>query len=223
MSDKVAISDRVRRDDQAGAISEHAVVRAYGYKLFSALFAEPPSASTMDLAASEETAEVLSSLIDSGELDSYRCEVEDWTRLGADAREAWLDRQEGVFNKLFVGPGHLVAPPWESVYSSEDGLLFQRETLDVRGFYRRSGLAVPEQGRQADDHIAFELDYMFHEAVRDDAESLDAQRRFVNAHLLAWVPLFVERMRGAGSGFYAAVGGALLAFLKADARWLATA
>lgn len=223
MSDKVAASDGVWRDDPPGAISEHAVVRAYGYKLFSALFAEPPSASTMDLAASEETAEVLSSLIDLGEFDSYRREVEDWTRLDADAREAWLDKQEGTFNKLFVGPGHLVAPPWESVYSSEDGLLFQRETLDVRGFYRRSGLVVPEQGRQADDHIAFELDYMFHEATRDDAESLDAQRKFVDAHLLAWVPLFVKRMDGVGSEFYAAVGGALLAFLKADARWLTTA
>ena len=101
-----------------GAFSERQVVRAYAYKLFGTLFAEPLSAETAQLAASADTVEVLSSATGGDTLASYRAWAASWDALDAAGQRAWLIEQEGVYNRLFVGPGRLVAPPWESVYLS---------------------------------------------------------------------------------------------------------
>lgn len=68
----------------------------------------------------------------------------------------WLE-VEYDFNRLFVGPAALPAPPYASAYEEEPTLMSQR-TLEVRNLYRRMGLAVPDQGSVPDDHLAFELD-----------------------------------------------------------------
>ncbi len=209
---------------RSGIDAEREVVRAYGYKLLSVLLAEPPTRQTMDLAASAETDEILSYMLGIDDLEPYRSQIALWSKLDESGKASWLVRQEGVFNRLFVGPGHLVAPPWESVYLSEDGLLFQEETLAVRNAYRRAGLVVPERGREADDHIAFELDYMYYEATGNGetvGEARKEQRAFLHDHLLAWLPRFAERIAEAeGAEFYAALGHVLLAFVTADAALL---
>ena len=64
------------------------------------------------------------------------------------------------YTRLFMGPGQVLAPPWESVYRSPKRLLFQEPTAQVRVFYRRHGLEVPRLNQEPDDHFGLELAFM---------------------------------------------------------------
>lgn len=98
-------------------------------------------------------------------------------------------------------------PPYESVHRSREGLVFERETLDVRARYRELGLQAPHLNREPDDHIGLELNFLAHcclEALSawDAGEEEDANRiltladRFTRDHLATWAP---EMLRAASS------------------------
>ena len=112
---------------------------------------------------------------------------------------AQLDALTWDFNRLFVGPGEMLAPPWESVHRSRTKLTFQEPTLQVRALYAAFGVQAPALHREPDDHLALELDFLAtlsERAVeagdRGDGEQLEgclrAQQAFLRDHLLAWAP-----------------------------------
>ena len=117
--------------------------------------------------------------------------------------QGWDPAQIGAlewdFNRLFVGPGEMLAAPWESVYRSKTKLTFQEPTLQVRGLYERFGVQAPAIHREPDDHLGLELafvatlsDRAVDAAGSGDAEQLatcfETQRDFLRDHLLAWAP-----------------------------------
>jgi TorA maturation chaperone TorD len=118
------------------------------------------------------------------------------------------------YTRLFIGPGQVLTPPWESVYFSEERLTFQKETLDVRNWYKRFGLQAAKIYNEPDDHIGLELEFIAHLArlgldalEKNDAaafdKSLDAQRGFLVEHLLRWAPDWCEQVQSrANTGFY---------------------
>lgn len=118
--------------------------------------------------------------------------------------------------KLVVGPGKVKAVPWESVYLSREGLVFEAETMQVREFYRRFGLQAPRLNREPDDHISLELEFCATllnlaldaaEAGDDPATYADAHTEFCLQHLLRWAPEFFTRVeQGAETAFYRGVG-----------------
>jgi putative dimethyl sulfoxide reductase chaperone len=121
------------------------------------------------------------------------------------------------YNCLFVGPGPLLAPPWESVYLSDEHLVFEKQTIEVRRFYRQFGLQAPRLNVEPDDHIGLEFAFMVHtcslalaalEHHQDDVFDcmLKAQRDFLEKHLLRWSPDCLWRViRQAGSDYYRGV------------------
>jgi TorA maturation chaperone TorD len=101
------------------------------------------------------------------------------------------------YARLFIGPGHLLAPPWESVYRSDEGLLFERQTLEVRAFYQRFGMAVPRPNVEPDDHLGLEFRFVAYlcnvalDAQRQDRPDLvdgllAVTSDFLSQHLLTW-------------------------------------
>ncbi len=119
---------------------------------------------------------------------------------------------------LVLGPGKTLAPPWESVYRSEEKLLFVEETMHVRQFYRRFGLQAPKLNREPDDHISLELEFcarLLTQAL-DALEVLDpekaegflqAHRDFCEKHLFEWADQFFAKVeQGARTCFYRGVG-----------------
>ncbi len=116
--------------------------------------------------------------------------------------------------ELFVGMGELVAPPWESVYMTPDKLVFQEPTIQVRAFYRRFGLQVDKLGKEPDDHIGTELEFLgtLSERAADALEAgnssefdelIRAQQEFLEQHLLKWAPKWCQDVIGrANTGFY---------------------
>lgn len=108
------------------------------------------------------------------------------------------DEIEFSFNQLFIGPAAPIAPPFASVYLEEDALVMGRTTLDARDLYASLGLASPWQGQFPDDHISLELDACLHfRQLGNGHQGKDITQlyqRFLEEHLLLWVPTFVERI-----------------------------
>lgn len=133
-----------------------------------------------------------------------------------------------VYCELFVGPGHPFAPPWESMYRDSDRVLFQASTLDVRKAYIEQGLVPLRYPRVADDHVALELDFMGHLAQRmiessnfvgQDAfkEAVDASERFLDEHLLAWIPAWCTSLNEAPNAhLYREAAHVLETFIQQD-------
>jgi len=103
------------------------------------------------------------------------------------------------YNRLFFGPGPMVAPPYESVYRSEERLLFELQTMQVRASYARFGLAAPRLNREPDDHIGLEMGFLGVLCIRamdaidsgDDSELarlIAGVQSFLELHLLVWGP-----------------------------------
>jgi TorA maturation chaperone TorD len=117
------------------------------------------------------------------------------------------------YTRLFIGPGTVLTPPWESVFFSEERLTFQESTLHVREWYRRFGLEMKKLHSEPDDHIGLELEFLAHLAKLGAAASqqtgqapgelLDAQRAFMAEHLMRWAPVWCGQVRDqARSNFY---------------------
>ncbi|MEC4184418.1 molecular chaperone TorD family protein [Adlercreutzia sp. R21] len=116
-----------------------------------------------------------------------------------------VGKLDADYTRLFVGPGKLPAPPWESVYRADGDLLFQESTLEVRQAYREAGFKAAGYPREADDHVATELSFMA--SLADEASAaveagdderahafMTAQVKFLQAHLTRWLPQFAERL-----------------------------
>nr|WP_239094048.1 molecular chaperone TorD family protein [Bacillus sp. B15-48] len=105
--------------------------------------------------------------------------------------------------QLFVGPGVIPAPPWESVYRSRERLLFGEQTLKLREKLRSFDLHFEGDGHEPEDHIATELEFMgyliqttINAIISQDEEqflkAIQTQFSLLEEHLLKWVPPFVE-------------------------------
>lgn len=100
------------------------------------------------------------------------------------------------FNRLFVGPAAVPAPPYASAYQ-EEPLLMGRPTLEVREAYRALGLEVPDRNATPDDHLAFELDAVaaLGRAGTDDEALQRIRTWLVSEHMSGWVPRFADAVR----------------------------
>jgi len=130
-------------------------------------------------------------------------------KIMAEFTDGWepemLDALKHDYRRLFIGPGHVPAPPWESVYLSIDGLVFEEQTMAVRKAYARYDLQSPKRYNEPDDHFGLEMAFMAHlctlalAAIQTgDSEGLTghlhAQRDFLREHLLLWAPEFLNRV-----------------------------
>ncbi len=108
---------------------------------------------------------------------------------------------EFAFNRLFVGPKALLAPPYASVYLEPQPQLMGRTTLQIRELYTLLDLNSPWKNVVPDDHISLELDayrqLLAAEAVTQTPE-LDMARTYLGAHLRRWLPSFIARIQQAG-------------------------
>lgn len=149
--------------------------------------------------------------------------------------EAALEELAVVFNRVFFGMGPRTAQkafPYESVYTSEKGLMMQDAFSEVKKFYRTAGFEKAAGFTEPEDHLAIELAFMarladqaaaaLREGNEEAAEQLIAkQQEFLHTHLLNWTsPFFTEVRSAAEGGFYADLASFAEAYLRADAEAL---
>ena len=109
---------------------------------------------------------------------------------------------EYAFNRLFVGPGHVPAPPYASVYLDADPQLMGRATASMRELFRSLGLAVREEDNLPEDHLACELEawLVLQTLARTEDDALrrnveEALVWLVDGHMQRWIPPFLSRAR----------------------------
>lgn len=130
------------------------------------------------------------------------------------------------YNRLFFGPGPVIASPYESVYRSEEHLVFELQTLQVREAYAGFGLSAPMLNKEPDDHIGLEMGFLGALCVQamdaidagDDAELkrlLAGVQSFLELHLLVWGPRCLDlAASGSQTLFYQGVAAMGLGALR---------
>ena len=135
------------------------------YQLLRTPFAVEPDEAFIRAVAMPSTATVLDAFWDAvGDPFAApgRAAMTAWQRTadGLLADEEALHQVAGAFCPLFVGPGPVDAPPWESVYGNGDQTLFQASTLAVRRAYVAHQLIPRTYPHEADDSLTLELDFL---------------------------------------------------------------
>lgn len=121
----------------------------------------------------------------------------------AAGEDAEAIRQDHMW--LYGTLAHAKVAPYESVHRGEDRLVFDDHTLRVRDAYRSLSLQAPRLGREPDDHIGLELDFVAQSCLRAlealaQGSANDAERYvrlgadFLRDHLLAWAPEMLGRV-----------------------------
>ena len=103
------------------------------------------------------------------------------------------------YRRLFVGPAPKPAPPWGSVYTDRECVVFGASTLALRAWMRGRGIARLADDKTPEDHIGLMLALMAWIA-RNQPEDLD---EFLQAHLLTWSSHFLDQLiEAADQPFY---------------------
>jgi TorA maturation chaperone TorD len=207
------------------SMAETLAARYYLYSTAQALLGNEPTAEMLDAAAPEMVEAALEACGVEGAAElagSFAATLE-----GVQC-EGGLIGLSAQYTRLFVGPGKLACPPWESVYRSNSRALFQRSTLDVRNAYREQGLLPQMYPRVADDHIALELGFLAqlakramdaHQAEDTNAckAALEASARFASEHLNVWLVDYASDLqKEAPDSLYAAVAHLAQVFCARD-------
>ncbi len=136
------------------------------------------------------------------------------------------------YTRLFIGPYSLPAPPYGSVYLDPERTVMGDSTVDVETRYSRFGIKMADGFHDMPDHIAAELEFMLF-LIHKELDSilcnqtaaacdiLMEQQSFINNHLNAWVPEFVNRVNEhAKTSFYRQLAKALHGFITDDAAYV---
>ena len=204
--------------------------RELAYGVFWRLFSEEPDFELLKTLQCEDFETALHLIVGEGAFDEDCLEglVGEMARKMELDADGFLDELKSEYTRDFVGPDKLPAYPWESMNIEGDKSLFQDCTIEVRREFVRHGLQPVHHGSVADDHLAFELHFLFkltEECVHlvDEGGSaqaralLEDERSFASRHLLNWVPAYVHDFQKKRDGsFYAFWLGFLLELLKAD-------
>lgn len=144
-----------------------------------------------------------------------------------------LDELRQDYTELYIGPGRMSVPIWESVYRNEERRLFDQHTLQVRETYARHGMEFTLKNKKPEDHVAIELEFMRVLTERllktldmDDENAeyilLQEQEQFLTGHMLPWFPKFVAlTQEHAQTEFYRSLAGVLDGFLAWEQHILA--
>lgn len=134
------------------------------------------------------------------------------------------------YARLFLGPRAVLAPLHESAYLSGAKRTFTSETLEVRRFFANYGYVAVKKNQEPEDSVSMELEFLHNLCERcialaqqgkhsasDVVKLLEAQRAFMQQHLMRWVGdfahLVIEHDR---SGYFRAWARYLLSVLEED-------
>jgi putative dimethyl sulfoxide reductase chaperone len=139
--------------------------------------------------------------------------------------------------RLFVGPGRVPCPPYESVYREdrpilERGLVMGPSTADVRHRYAEANLVLPKNFTDLPDHIAVEMEFMHflcteelksieQNNLQESARTKKMEQEFLKEHLEPWVERFADCvLKSTNSYFYKLAARLLKAFVKDESEYL---
>ena len=109
-----------------------------------------------------------------------------------------------AWQRLFIGPDALPAPPWGSVWLDRESVLFGDSTLALRQWMREQGIDVESAQNEPEDHIGTLLMLA---AWLVESGRQTACDQLLAWHLLPWAGRFLAVFQAqAAHPFYAALG-----------------
>lgn len=101
------------------------------------------------------------------------------------------DGRAEEYERLFVGPGHVPCPPYESFWREDVAVDIRRSlmgpcTAALRELYARLELEVVPSTGELPDHVAVELEALAYALSSD--ETLPVASTIVSQHLRHWLP-----------------------------------
>ena len=180
-------------------------IRQFMYSFLSAVFLYPPQAEQLTMILQRQLFKEFPLDIADEQYQEALANLVRWTN---ENYASDLVNVTSSLNKdytaLFIGPGHLAAPPWESVYRTEERLTFGEPTLEVREWYQRCGLEFVHKNSEPDDHFGLELEFMS-KLINDvlKAEGLAREQpAFLDEHLLRWAKEFTQDVQASAQTLY---------------------
>ncbi|MDY6821659.1 MAG: molecular chaperone TorD family protein [Deferribacterota bacterium] len=151
--------------------------------------------------------------------------------------DEFIDELARIYAMLFLNVTASIVEvktinPYESVYLSEEGLMYQQETEDVLKFYINNKVITKKSFNEPDDHIAAELAFIGHlneQAIRfldennykEASDKIKTSKEFMEKHLLRWVNKLCLDIRETDiSNFYKPVADITLGFIRTDYKSL---
>lgn len=114
----------------------------------------------------------------------------------APLRETW--------QRLFIGPDQLPAPPWGSVWLDPDNVLFGESLLALREWMRTRGIVHLAAQNEPEDHIGTLLMLAAWCAESGQQQYLD---ELLAWHMMPWLPRFLSVFKKqANSPVYQSIG-----------------
>lgn len=135
-------------------------------------------------------------------------------RLGEQFDSEGIEHLLVDYSRLFLGPTHILAKPYASIWLTSENALMQDSTMAVLELYREGGFETDESFRELPDHIAVELEFLYLLIYRENEARLNSdapalafiaalRKRFLDEHLGRWVTPFAAAMKcGAQCAFY---------------------
>lgn len=153
-------------------------------------------------------------------------------------KEYLRHRDAGTRQELAVDYAHtflsagvydtVIAPPYESVFTSEQHLLMQEARDGALAFYRAEGLDLPADNTTPEDHVSFEMQFMAllidrTVAAMDEGDMAEFSRlvgvqdKFLAEHLENWIPAFTRAVdEHARTAFYRGIASLTRGMLALD-------
>jgi len=99
------------------------------------------------------------------------------------------------YQRLFIGPNHLDAPAWGSVYLDRDNVLFGSSTFELRSWLHWQGITIRNERREPEDQIGKMLLLMAW--LAEEKPHLLAE--YLSAHLMPWAPRYLDLLEANAS------------------------
>ena len=219
-----------------GIDADYVSFRSFSYDLFRRLLIEEPTPELLHFLQQQDLPALFSLL---PQQDSFTSALNSIERYLVTHRFiAGDDTFEDLhwdFTRLFIGPDKPLAPPWESVYHSQDGALFQQITQDVQQIYTEQGFVLSCDELEAADHIGFELDFLYQQSIlsvelceqtshpEQFLALLQQQYAFLTHHVCLFSNIFCQCIQqSANTPFYRDFSIVLQQFLHHDKQQLQT-
>lgn len=136
------------------------------------------------------------------------------------------------YTRLFLGPFGILAKPYGSIYLDGERQVMGESTMRTLNLYRQVGFDVDDDFREAPDHVAVELEFLYlltqltamKMAEGDTAEVeriTSLKRQFLAEHLGQWIGIFADKVRaGTETDFYRELAGVTQGFVQHDSQAL---
>jgi TorA-specific chaperone len=201
--------------------------RASVYWFFSALFSKELELEQIQSLASGEASHFLDQLAKEPDLSSTVVILKKQLNKLVVHPTGELELKS-QFADLFLMDFKQSAPPYASVYLSNDHLLMQEPHHAMLKQLESMGVKVVDNFKEPADHISIELDCLGNivlqgvqaetEAERDKAT--DTQVKFIKQHLTSWLPLFKRKVDSREVSFYTTLTQLLCHYIEQDIAYL---